>query len=103
MNVNRGTFYNHILRNKKQDTYYVKRQRELSDAIREKYEESHSLFGSDKILPDLSDRGYHTSKQMVRELMKEMGLKSLRSRAKKDYKIWNKLHKQKYSTKGVSS
>lgn len=95
LDVNRSTFYNHILRNKKQDTSYVKRRRELSVAIREIYEESHGLFGSDKILSVLSDKGYHTSKQMVRELMREMGLKSLRSCAKKDYKIWNKLHESR--------
>lgn len=95
LDVNRGTFYNHVLRNKKKDTSYTKRRRELSEAIRGIYEESHGLFGSDKILSVLSDRGFHTSKQMVRELMKEMGLKSLRSRAKKDYKIWNKLHENK--------
>lgn len=95
LDVSRGTFYNHMLRNKRQDTSYAKRRKELSEAIREIYEESHGLFGSDKILSVLSVKGYHTSTRMVRELMKEMGLKSLRSRAKKDYKIWNKLHESK--------
>lgn len=50
-------------------------------------------MGSDKILSVLNAQGYHTSKKMVRELMKEMGLKSLRSRSKKDWKDWCKLHK----------
>ena len=92
LDVNRGTFYNHILRNKKQNTSYVQRRAELSEAISKIYEESHGLFGSDKILSILHSQGYRTSKKMVRGLMKEMGLKSLRSRAKKDFKNWTKLH-----------
>ena len=86
LDVNRGTFYNHILRNKKQNTSYAQRRAVLSEAIRQIYEESHGLFGSDKILSVLYFQGYHTSKQMVRGLMKEMGLQSLRARAKNDYK-----------------
>ncbi|MGI5960218.1 MAG: IS3 family transposase [Massiliimalia sp.] len=92
LDVNRGTFYNHVLRNKKQNSSYVQRRTELSEAISKIYEESHGLFGSDKILSVLHSQGYHTSKKMVRGLMKEMGLKSLRSRAKKDYQNWIKLH-----------
>ena len=95
LNVDRGTFYNHVRRNKKADTSYAKRRLELSDAIRKIYEESHGLFGSDKILSVLQAKGYRTSKQMVRQLMKEMGLKSFRSRAKKDFALWERLHETK--------
>lgn len=95
LDVDRGTFYNHMLRNKKADTSYVKRRLELSEAIREIYEESHGLFGSDKILAVLQAKGYRTSKQMVRRLMKEMGVKSFRSRAKKDFALWERLHETK--------
>ena len=95
LDVDRGTFYNHIKRNKKTDTSYAKRREELSVAIQEIYEESHGLFGSDKILAVLNKNGYHTSKKTVRELMNEMGIHSFRSRAKKDYKIWKKLHETK--------
>lgn len=92
LDVSRGTFYNHVLRNKKQNTSYVQRRAELSEAIRNIYEESHGLWGSDKILSALNTQGYHTSKKMVRELMKEMGLQSLRVKSKKDWKGWRKLH-----------
>ena len=95
LNVNRGTFYNHMLRNKKANTIYSKRRQELSDAIRKVYEESRGLFGSAKILSVLKTRGYHTSTQMIRELMKEMGLHSFRSRAKKDCAIWDRLREPK--------
>lgn len=63
LDVNRGTFYNHILRNKKQNTSYAQRRAELSEAISKIYEESHGLFGSDKILSVLYSQGYRTSKK----------------------------------------
>ena len=94
LSVSRGTFYNHLLRNKKQNTSYAQRRAVLSEGIRQIYEENHGLFGSDKILSVLYSQGYHTSKQMVRRLMKEMGLQSLRARAKNDYKDWIKLHER---------
>ena len=84
LEVNRGTFYNHILRNKKMNTTYAKHRQELSDAIREVYEESRGLFGSAKILSVLQTRGYHTSTKMICELMEEMGLRSFRLHAKKE-------------------
>ena len=63
LDVDRGTFYNHIKRNKKTYTSYAKRREKLSVAIQEIYEESHGLFGSDKILAVLNKNGYHTSKR----------------------------------------
>ena len=90
LGVSRGTFYNHILRNKRQNSSYIKRRNELGPVIQSIYEESRGLFGSDKILAILKSRGYHTSKKMVLELMKELGLKSLRTRAKKDHAAWQK-------------
>lgn len=95
LDVPRGTFYNHILRNKKQNNVYQKHRAEIADAVRDVYDESNGLFGSDKILSVLQSRGYHTSKKMVRELMKEMGLRSFRYRAKRDFASWKKLHETK--------
>jgi transposase InsO family protein len=95
LNVDRGTFYNHILRNKKTNTTYAKRRQELSDAIREVYEESKGLFGSAKILSVLQTRGYHTSTKMICALMEEMGLHSFRLHAKKEHAMWDKLREPK--------
>lgn len=92
LQVDRGTFYNHIKRNKKENTLYTQRRRELSVAIQGIFEETQGLFGSDKILSVLQEQGYHTSKKMVLELMKNMGLRSFRSTAKSDYKKRQKLY-----------
>lgn len=95
LEVDRGTFYNHILRNKKTNTTYAKHRQELSDVIREVYEESRGLFGSAKILSVLQTRGYHTSTKMICELMEEMGLRSFRLHAKKERAMWDKLREPK--------
>ncbi len=95
LDVSRGTFYNHILRNKKENTSYAKRRQVLSDEILKIHEESRGLFGSDKIVAVLETKGFHTSKPLVRELMKEMGIRSFRSTAKRDHSLWNKLHPPK--------
>lgn len=95
LEVDRGTFYNHILRNKKMNTTYAKHRQELSDAIREVYEESKGLFGSAKILSVLQTRGYHTSTKMICALMEEMGLRSFRLHAKKERAMWDKLREPK--------
>ncbi len=40
LQVSRGTFYNHILRNKKDSTWYSKRREKLKEAIQKIFEEN---------------------------------------------------------------
>lgn len=40
LDVSRGTFYNHVLRNKKQNTVYVQRKEELREKIQKIYDDS---------------------------------------------------------------
>ena len=61
LDVSRGTFYNHILRNKRGNAWFEKRREEYCI------------------------RGYQVSTEYVARLMKEMGLASIRSTAKQDY------------------
>lgn len=46
LDVSRGTFYNHILRNKKQNTVYVQRKEELREKIQKIYDDSNQIFGA---------------------------------------------------------
>lgn len=46
LDLSRGTFYNHILRNKKQNTIYVQRKEELKEKIQKIYDESNQIFGA---------------------------------------------------------
>ena len=91
MDVPRGTFYNHMLRNKKNNTSYARKREEMRLVIREVFDEYDHIYGSKKITHVLQDRGYHISDKLVCELMQEMGLRSLRTTAKKDNaRMWEK-------------
>lgn len=83
--IPRGTFYNHILRNKKDNTWYAKRKEELRLQIQEIYDESNQIFGAAKIAAVMRDQGVKVSDEMVRSLMRDMGLVSIRQSAKKLY------------------
>lgn len=85
LNVSRGTFYNHMLRNKRNNTWYNKRREELRIKIQEIYDDSNQIFGAEKIAAVLKSQGYKVSIDMVRELMHDMGLISIRQEAKSFY------------------
>ncbi len=83
--IPRGTFYNHVLRNKKDNTWYSKRREEFRIRIQEIYDESNQIFGAGKIAAVMKNEGIKVSEKMVRTLMRDMGLVSIRQSAKKLY------------------
>lgn len=85
MEVSRGTFYNHILRNKRDNTWYAKQREILRVEIKRVYDDSNQVFGAGKITAVLKERGYNTCEETVRRLMKDMRLVSIRQRAKALY------------------
>ena len=85
MGVSRGIFYNHIKRNKRDATWYAKRREELRESIQRIYDESNQVFGAAKITAVLKREGVRVSIEMVRKLMQDMGLSSIRQSAKKLY------------------
>lgn len=93
LDIPRGTFYNHILRNKKDNTWYAKRKEKLRIRIQEIYYENRQIFGADKIAAIMKNEGIVVSTEMVRKLMREMGIGSVRQSAKKLYENESKKHK----------
>ncbi len=89
LDVSRGTFYNHILRNKRSNAWFEKRREKYRILIREVFDEYRQVFGADKICAVLVQRGHQVSREYVAKLMREMGLSSIRTTAKQDYR---KLH-----------
>lgn len=85
LNVPRGTFYNYIFRNKRTHTWYAKRREELRIEIQRIYDDSHQIFGAAKICAVMKEEGYRVSKEMVLELMRDMGLVSIRQDSKDLY------------------
>ncbi len=93
LDISRGTFYNHIFRNKKDNTWYSKRKEELRIRIKEIYEESNQIFGAGKIVAVMRNEGIKVSEEMVRNLMRDMGIVSIRQMAKKLYEEEKRKHK----------
>lgn len=93
LNIPRGTYYNHILRNKRDNTWYAKRRETLREQIQEIYDESNQIFGAAKITAVLRRRDIKSSVNMVRQLMSDMGLVSIRQDAKKYYNDNARRHK----------
>ena len=85
LDVPRGTFYNYILRNKRTHTWYFKRREELRLEIQRIYDDSRQIFGAAKICAIMKESGIRVSREMVSELMRDMGLISIRQDSKDLY------------------
>ena len=46
LDITRGTYYNHILRNKRDNTWYAKRREALRMQIQEVFDENSQIFGA---------------------------------------------------------
>ncbi len=93
LGIARGTYYNHVLRNKRDNTWYAKRREELRIQIQEIFDENHQIFGAEKITAILKSKGIKTSAKMVRELMRDTGLVSIRQVSKSLYTDEARKHK----------
>ena len=85
MDIARGTFYNHILRNKRDKAWFVRRKEELRLKIQEIYDGSNQILGAKKITAVMKNQGIRVSSEMVSRLMQDMGLVSIRQGSKKLY------------------
>lgn len=85
LDVDRGTFYNHMLRNKRENAWFEKRRQEYCQLIHDVFDEYQQVLGAEKIQTILVQRGHQVSKEYVSRLMSEMGLRSVRMTAKKEY------------------
>lgn len=85
LDISRGTFYNHIFRNKRNNSSYQKHREELRILIQKIFDENRQLFGAEKIRAILHEQGYKAAYKLVAELMNEMGLHSVRSSSEKDF------------------
>ena len=85
LNVAKGSYYNHIKRNKKGNTLYAQKIKELTPIIEEIYHNSNQTYGAARIHAVLKDRGYHISESTVAKIMQANGWFSVRGGAKALY------------------
>ena len=85
MKVAKGSYYNHILRAKRENTLAAQKRAELTPVIEEIFNSNKQIFGSSKIHAILKDRGYRVSQNTVAEIMHENGWFAIGGGAKKLY------------------
>lgn len=54
--------------------------------VQQIFDNSQQRFGAEKILIILAENGIYVGKKRIRGIIQELGLKSIRENAKKDYK-----------------
>lgn len=102
LGVARGTFYNHIFRCSDRRKYEDE-QLELMLKVQQIFDDSKQRYGAEKIRVILAEGGIRTSAKRISSIMQKLGLKSIRTNAKKDYKKRQRnakpnLLKQQFST-----
>ena len=85
LEVAKGTYYNHTLRNKRGETKSAQHRRELFPIIEQIYHESNQTYGAGRITVIMRERGIPVAEGTVARIMHENGLFSIRGGAKALY------------------
>ena len=87
MKVAKGSYYNHILRAKRENTLAAQKRAELTPIIEEIFNANKQIFGAARIHAILKDRGYKTSQNTIADIMHENGWFAITGGARKQYYI----------------
>lgn len=90
LDVSRGTFYNHILRNKRDNVWHKKCEEEYRILVHDIFYEFNQVFGANKIHAVLQQRGHSVTPKYVARIMRELGLQSIRTDSKRIYALQRK-------------
>lgn len=85
LKVAKGSYYNHIFRNKNENTEAAKRRAELTPIIEQIFDDSQQVYGAGKIHAILQNSGYQVSPNTVASIMHDNGWFSIRGGSKKQY------------------
>lgn len=93
LGIAKGSYYNHIFRAKKENTYLAQHFAELKNIIEKTYNEHHQIPGAAKITALIKEQGYKTTEKTVAKILHENGWFSIRKSAKELY-LKEKLRKE---------
>lgn len=93
LNVSRGSYFNHIFRNKKDTNIFIQRVNELTPVIEEIYIDSKYMYGPAKVQAVMKERGYAVSEKVVARIMHENGWFAIRTSSKTLYNMEQKRKK----------
>ena len=85
MKVAKGSYYNHIFRNKNENTKFEEKKRKLTPIIEKIFNDSKQIYGASKIHAILKDRGYVVGQNTIADIMHENGWFCIGHGAKKLY------------------
>jgi hypothetical protein len=85
LEVAKGTYYNHTLRNKRGETKSPQRRQEMFPIIEQIYHKSNQTYGAGRIAVVMRERGIPIAEGTVARIMHENGLFSIRGDAKALY------------------
>lgn len=85
MKVAKDSYYNHIFRNKNENTKFEEKKRELTPIIEKIFNDSKQIYGASKIHAILKDRGYVVGQNTIADIMHENGWFCIGHGAKKLY------------------
>lgn len=71
MKVAKGSYYNHIFRNKNENTKFEEKKRELTPIIEKIFNDSKQIYGASKIHAILKDRGYVVGQNTIADIIHE--------------------------------
>lgn len=93
LDIARGTFYNYIFR-RADHSKREEAQSELMRLVQQVFDDSSQRFGAEKIRVTLAESGVRVGTKRIAAIMQELGLQSIRSDAKKQYKKHQQYKKQ---------
>ena len=93
LDVARGTFYDYIFR-RADHSKREEAQIELMRLVQQVFDDSSQRFGAEKIRVTLAENGIRVGTKRIAAIMQELGLQSIRSDAKKQYKKQQQYKKQ---------
>lgn len=87
LNVSKGSYYNHIFRNKGETNMFVEKEEKLTPIIEEIYTNSKYLYGPGKVHAVMKERGYDVSLRFVARIMHNNNWFAVRTSSKTLYEM----------------
>ena len=86
LELSKGSYYNCLYRNKKENTVYAKHRKEITPLVQQIFNETGRILGAKKVSAIIKEKGLSASPELVSSIMRELDLCSERQIAKREYK-----------------
>ena len=91
LEIDRGTFYNHIFR-RRDTSWRDEKEQKLMLTVQQIFDDSGQRYGANRITKTMKARGISINKQHVLNIMHELGLEAMGEGAKNSYKQKREQH-----------